>query len=233
MTGIYLRVSYPGQRFKVGQEVVATSGSNVIHRFPKDTIGKVIRVTDLLPSGCYVRADIDGYPMVRFVPYDCLASVNWLKKEEETMTKDQLKTGMVVKLRNGEKLMYVDNPKVGAIFLNRSCYLDLEDYDDKLTETVCNNSQWDVIEVYAPTHLPDMALDNWDDMKLKWTRPSNPFKAGDVAKNLSVKDKPYAFVKKVDGNFCLVYGLAAPGIFADQLVDYKDLKKVRIEEVDD
>ena len=232
MTGIYMCVSYPGQRFKVGQEVVATSGSNVIHRFPKDTIGKVIRVTDLLPSGCYVRADIDGYPMVRFVPYDCLASVNWLKKEEETMTKDQLKTGMVVKLKNGEKYMYVENPKVGAIFTNQSGYLGLEDYDDKLTETVCNNSQWDVIEVYAPTHRSDMALDNWDNMKLKWARPSNPFKAGDVAKNLSVKDKPYAFVKKVDGNFCLVYGLAAPGIFADQLVDYKDLKKVRVEEVE-
>lgn len=107
-----------------------------------------------------------------------------VKEESKEMTKADLKTGMIVELRNGIKF---------TLFLNTLPFTDI--FDDYVTDFFCNGSkrewsylehynddltffdrklsEYDIIKIYQPSHpysMQDLTYDfeNWT---LLWQRP--------------------------------------------------------------
>jgi hypothetical protein len=74
----------------------------------------------------------------------------------EEFTKADLKTGMRVEFRNGDKYIYVDSSAKG--FVRGSCSTYLENYSDDLKyDREYNQPQFDIVKVFEePKYLIDM-----------------------------------------------------------------------------
>lgn len=89
---------------------------------------------------------------------EIISADDFIRKVEEEMnefTKDDLKTGMTVKLRNGIKLLVLVGDfkteiygKQNIMFMLRNSFFIGSDYDEELKFNKCND--YDIIEVYNP-----------------------------------------------------------------------------------
>ena len=103
------------------------------------------------------------------------------------MTKDELKTGMIVTLRNGYKYVVLLNCECGNVLkrLNQYGYMNLDNYDINmiLAPEKRNNpnipkadkavidafmAQFDIASVYSCKHMSSMI--DFEHYKLCWTR---------------------------------------------------------------
>lgn len=83
------------------------------------------------------------------------------------MTKDKLKTGMVVECRNGYRYVFFDND-----FIRECGHESFSNYTKDLNNT--NDKDWDIVrifEVHNPIHLEDIFKD--ENLKLIWERDNN------------------------------------------------------------
>jgi len=90
-------------------------------------------------------------------------------RKEKEMTKSELKTGMVVECRIGDKCMVLlDTPK-GDILLQEDVWLCMGNYKDDMRNTI--DGDFDIIAVYEPQrYVCEMLRRNWNDQKCIWRR---------------------------------------------------------------
>lgn len=94
------------------------------------------------------------------------------KEGKNIMTKSDLKSGVIVELRNGDKYMFISNAKNkyaknSLISLKDGGYLDLDDYNDDLKD--CDNANYDIVKIcqndYVGNNFRDHVIKNTDN----WT----------------------------------------------------------------
>lgn len=89
-----------------------------------------------------------------------------LRKE---MKRNDLKIGMVVEFRNGNKyLTYPSIESEGLILIRESGFIDLDNLDKDLKSIW--ESDFDIIKVFDARSDLDLAFYNWDSMMLLWER---------------------------------------------------------------
>ena len=89
-------------------------------------------------------------------------------RKEKEMTKKELKTGMVVEYRDGDKRMVLLGNQVGDVLICGTGWEDLDNYRDDL----CHNhhEQLDIVAVYEPHHKREMNPLCWKEQKCIWRR---------------------------------------------------------------
>ena len=94
------------------------------------------------------------------------------------MRKSDLKSGMRVVLRNGERYIVVGE----ILYCSNWGFMNLNSYNDELTELrdcLSENDNWDIVKIYSPTNISKpLADDSFTDDTLLWER-----------KELSERDK--------------------------------------------
>ena len=84
------------------------------------------------------------------------------------MTKKELKTGMVVEYRSGAKRMVLLDTPIGNAFVGDDGWTDLDNYRDNLCHKF--NKWIDVVAVYEPCCILQMAPSFWDNQECIWRR---------------------------------------------------------------
>ncbi len=122
---------------------------------------------------CGISADIDS--INKKFSTTCTVEAKFeLILEPQQFTKDMLKTGMRVELRNGDKFVYFDNGKLkGFVQGIRSVYLDFYDDEFNCKRTGLEQS-FDIMKVYdTPDSLIRIPCYYYS-TKLLWQRPEIP-----------------------------------------------------------
>lgn len=106
---------------------------------------------------------------VEFYQYEYYTILEWsdFRKEKE-MTKSELKTGMVVECRNGDKYTVLINTPMGDILVCENGWFCLQDYKDDMRNTV--DGAFDIIAVYSPDDEFQMTYKCWNDQTCIWQR---------------------------------------------------------------
>ena len=87
------------------------------------------------------------------------------------MDKRNLKTGMVVTLRNGERLMVLRETCLDTdILLSESGFMFLDEYTSALHDED-GDSMWDIVKVSAPEKPGQLITDRWYAQRTIWERP--------------------------------------------------------------
>jgi len=91
--------------------------------------------------------------------------------------KSKLRTGMKVKLRNGEEFRVMKNtatygnlPEGDILIHNNGSFLYLDGYEDDLTNKI--NFEFDIVEVFMPENVVTIASQKNDWISV-WSRPSS------------------------------------------------------------
>ena len=84
------------------------------------------------------------------------------------MTKSELKTGMVVKRRNGDKYMVLLDTPHGNIFIRRNGWCSMEEFEDDLHAV--GSEKFDIVAVYRPDERLQMTHEYCDTQKCIWRR---------------------------------------------------------------
>jgi len=84
------------------------------------------------------------------------------------MKKSDLKNGMVVEQRDGDKLMYLETEDFKG-FVSKEDYLGMNELDDNLIDPD-GDSEYDIVAIYQPTGLFKAQRDQWDDLDPIWER---------------------------------------------------------------
>lgn len=111
------------------------------------------------------------------------------------MKKSDLKTGMVVEVRNGEKYLVMLNPDcVDRDLISFSGgFMELSTYDDNLTDS-SGDDDWDIVKVYRIGANICWILSNKDSAmqgaELIWERTEEPVEMtiAEIEKRLGVKN---------------------------------------------
>jgi hypothetical protein len=121
-------------------------------------------------------------------------------KSTKQFTKSDLKTGMWVELRNGEKSLVFLNTKHGDIFSSNDTWGSLGGYSEDLTlkDEEIDDIQYDIVKVYQPTCNRDYY--NFDShSKVVWERkeekPKNKIDK-EVITNITYNNEPITLVHK-------------------------------------
>jgi hypothetical protein len=140
--------------------------------------------------------DSDGNAIVYldiYPKYECYNSYtikpSVLKKAENQMTKDQLKTGMWVVTRSEGNYMVAKDGEKGSFLINRSECVSFTNINNDLT--CLSNHDFDIMKVYGSRTASDMLNTNLANKKLLWTRPAE-------VKEVS-KDEAFKILKKKFG----------------------------------
>jgi hypothetical protein len=84
------------------------------------------------------------------------------------MKKSELKTGMTVCLVNNQKYMVLLDTNEGDNLITKDGWMRLSDYKNDLT--FLRSNEYDIKEVYKPTHQYQLEFNCWDKMELIWER---------------------------------------------------------------
>lgn len=86
------------------------------------------------------------------------------------MKKSDLKTGMVVELRDGTMCMVLLDTPCGDVFVNVNGWSDMNSYDDDWRCFPLIYRGFDIIRVYSAESAYQMVFSRWGDMKMIWER---------------------------------------------------------------
>ena len=98
--------------------------------------------------------------------YNITLTLKQLKERLNMFTKDDLRTGMVVEIRNGYKYVIMLNSKLGDIFIMKSgAFMYVADYTNNLKYQ--DNSEYDIMKVFGSSlhNLLEITVEN-----LLWER---------------------------------------------------------------
>lgn len=130
---------------------------------------------------------INNYKIITAQEFIDLVNREDMKKE---FTKNDLKSGMVVKLRNGEKYLVVDD-----LLITSDGFMRLSSYNINMICNVTNNDfavKYDIMEVYAKTYSWGSGFKiNLNHGELLWKRKEiKHYTKEDIAKmiNMNVDD---------------------------------------------
>ena len=89
------------------------------------------------------------------------------------MKKSDLKSGMTVKIRKGERYLVIKNYEtklygVCDVLVNKNSFLTLNDYNEDLILKDKNDFQFDIMEVYKPVY--DSHIFDFEEHELIWER---------------------------------------------------------------
>lgn len=91
------------------------------------------------------------------------------------MKKEDLKTGMLIKIRRGESYFVFTNAvtkytddKPFAVRTDGCCWFDLESYSEDLKHTYAGD-EWDIVQVSTVGHPRDL-YESFDSRTVIWTR---------------------------------------------------------------
>ena len=86
------------------------------------------------------------------------------------MKKSDLKTGMVVELRNGTKSMVLLDTPCGDVFVNDGDWCNADSCNSGLKCFPSRCRELDVIRVYSAESAYQMKFGRWGEMKMIWER---------------------------------------------------------------
>ena len=89
-------------------------------------------------------------------------------RKEKEMTKKELKTGMVVEYRNGDKRIVLLDTPIGDALIGNIGWVDLYYYTNDLRNATA--SGFDIVAVYEPYHKREMRSLCWNEQKCIWRR---------------------------------------------------------------
>lgn len=92
-------------------------------------------------------------------------------------TKQDLKTGMMVQVRNGTRyVVMLDTPIKSVLVREHGYFLHLKNYRDDLTSHIrgTDDFEYDIVKIYKPRYASDMLIENWGKQILAWTRQEDP-----------------------------------------------------------
>ncbi|MCE5227905.1 MAG: hypothetical protein LLG05_18855 [Porphyromonadaceae bacterium] len=91
-----------------------------------------------------------------------------LVEEEKMFTKYDLKTGMRVQKRNGDKYLVLLNTPEGDILISESGWTSLKNIRADFTSTY--GREYDIVRAFKPTQECQMIVKRWSEMQLIWER---------------------------------------------------------------
>ena len=98
------------------------------------------------------------------------------------MTKNDLKNGSIVELRNGDKFIFLRNIKNDffkdcLISLESGCYINFDDYNNDLKDNI--NRKYDIVKVCQNDYVGDNFRDHIINNTQNWTwiRKENKLKS--------------------------------------------------------
>lgn len=83
------------------------------------------------------------------------------------MKKSDLKTGMVVELRNGAKYMVLLNTPFGDVLVRNRWWVTLDNFNFNLLHCA---HDFDILRIYRPEEVYQIGFECWGDMKMMWER---------------------------------------------------------------
>ena len=86
------------------------------------------------------------------------------------MTKDDLKTGMVVELKNGTKYMVLLDTPCGDVLIRDAAWSPFSRYDHNLNQDNLYDPLCGIARVYKPNGEYQMERKYWGEMELIWER---------------------------------------------------------------
>lgn len=86
----------------------------------------------------------------------------------EAMKKSDLKTGMVVECRSGDKFMYLKTEDSCEAFIAQECYLVTDNFTDDLKSM--SFEKYDIMKIYQADRAYQPSEDCWNRMQLVWER---------------------------------------------------------------
>ena len=144
-------------KFKVGDKVSVVNLTSQSNPDKAIFIGKEFTVDYL--------TGLDRWP---YTLSDAAKNYNWCDAELERVgfTKSDLKDGMVIEYRDGDRRIVLNNK-----FVWRRGYLDFEDFND---DFVSKGGSYEIVKVYisSATSLDDWCKDHY--LKLIWERKEEP-----------------------------------------------------------
>lgn len=114
--------------------------------------------------------------------------LNNQNKGEKEMKKSDLKNGMVVEQRDGDKLMYLETEDFKG-FVSEDDYMSIDEFDDDLLDPD-GDDEYDIVAIYQPASLFESQQNRWDSLTPIWERPTHKeMTVADVEKELGFKVK--------------------------------------------
>lgn len=107
------------------------------------------------------------------------------------MIKNEIKSGMIVKLRNGKKFMVIDNPKIenSPFLMSNEDFLSLNYYNNDLTYKFERDK--DIILVYLPRsarRFPDILNDDSNLYKIWEFKDKVKISKKDIKKKFGLRE---------------------------------------------
>jgi len=87
-------------------------------------------------------------------------------------TKSDLKTGMVVELGGYGIYLVLRNTPVGGVLVKDDEWLDLDGFGENLKRK--NGSEWDITQVFSPSHAHQMRFNDFNQMEMIYDRYKKP-----------------------------------------------------------
>jgi len=159
---------------------------------------------------------IDGYSVIQNSKGECLCDLysnmgrmcfkEYIENGDELkMKKSDLRSGYVVKLRNGDTpivMLYVETESKAYTEMNVFSYMegehiDFDSYNDDLTIQYGRNSQFDIMEIYKPKAVNFIFKSDLSKFTKIWSRDKvKEFTIEECAKALGVPVEEFKLVEK-------------------------------------
>ena len=131
------------------------------------------------------------------------------------MRKSDLKDGYVVKYRNGNLRMVISINDGMALVGDHGQWMDVAVYNDNLTNSYENSSQFDIVEVWGRTDLPNRALNvGTANRKSIWVRTSKQYY---IKSSLKDSDGFNLYLLKTDKGYFL--NAMSHTLFTDEQIE--------------
>ncbi len=182
-------------KFKVGDKVkvvrILDGGLTLKERFLND----ILTIRELNPNNKYHTTPAGRHYGVVEKPADIYVwfedELELVEEKEKPFTKADLKPGMIVEYRDGEKALYIN-----GIFMSEGSWMNDTDYKEDLTYLrTKNNSRLDICKIYSSKAFVSTKLFDSNCMELLWERKdeAKEMTVAEIEKELGYK------VKIVDG----------------------------------
>ena len=143
------------QKFKVGDKVRYMGNSGEF--FSRYFVYNINKVGD---TCYYIKDNNYNEHQISFVYHDD----NFKKIGGNTMTKADLKDGMVVEYRQGDKAILLNNK-----LTEEYTHMNLEDYNENLIE-IDGSGQYDIMKIYSTSANTLDTLFDYEKLTLTWER---------------------------------------------------------------
>lgn len=180
--------NFDWELFKKGSIAVLCNTREKNNEFLKEAANYNIEVHDsyerYLEHTCY-RCDADNALMHCSELYYRLNGFTIVEWNEFP----NLKEGMVIKTRNGQKYYIRNHCKYGLIASGEKTWIQCSDYDNELQLEHYGRKQFDIMEIYDSNAVTMGALFADSDLKLIWEREPEEMTLKEVCEALGKKIK--------------------------------------------